>query len=91
MKHIHKYTLPMGGWCAIQLPACSRLLSAEEQHGAVALYAEVDRTKAADGQLRMHMIMTGDLAPEGAEFLNTIMMAGGTYVVHVYAEWVRHG
>lgn len=88
MKKIFKYTLPAGGWGTLSLPPGSRLLSAREQFGAVVLYAEVDPAAAASHNLRVHVVLTGDVAPEGAEFIDTIMMAGGEYVVHVYVEWV---
>lgn len=86
MKRIFKYMVPAGSWAAHLVPAGTRVVGAEEQHGAIVVYAEVDPNKRADRQLRVHTILTGDIVPPGAHYLKTLMTQGGSFVVHVYIE-----
>ena len=42
MKKIYKYTLPVEGESTISMPIVSDILSIEEQHGEIVVYALVD-------------------------------------------------
>ncbi len=93
MNTIYKYPLPWPqpgsvDWRAtVSMPRVAQLLSAQEQHGQVVLWAHVDPTTALV-ERHFRMCMTGeslDASFVGAScHIATVQLRAGALVVHVF-------
>lgn len=91
MKRIFKYPLPHGGYVDLMVQEGSQPIAAKEQHGQPVLYAEVPEAFRPGETLRVHVVLTGSPVPVNACYVDTVMLGGGGYVVHVYVEWPNRG
>ncbi|WP_103344078.1 DUF7352 domain-containing protein [Amycolatopsis sp. CA-126428] len=84
MTTIWKYALEIADRQTLQMPAGARLLTAQLQHGHLALWAEVD--PAAEPEDRTVAIVgTGNPMPAGeAEYVATAQAWIGHLVWHVF-------
>jgi hypothetical protein len=87
MKRIYKYTLEDQHWYGksgspIQMPKGARILSAQEQHGEIQLWAIVDLLQD-DVPRWFRVCGTGHDLPENpGEFVATVQL--GEFVWHVF-------
>jgi hypothetical protein len=87
MKTIYKYeisltVLDLAGRATVLLPCGSRILSVQDQGGALCLWAEVDPDKCSMPRY-FTVVETGGEVPNGnPTYLATVQM--GSYVWHVY-------
>lgn len=93
MARIFKYQLDLnthesrGGAAlvSVEMPEDAKVLSVGVQHGNVCVWAEVDTT--ADTEMREFLLVgTGNVPPEDAKFLATVMLHNECLVLHVYEE-----
>jgi hypothetical protein len=90
---IYKYSLPWPSseaWrVTLSMPEGAWLLSVQEQHGQLVLWAFVDPSRPAV-ERRLRMCMTGEPIAAGflagAVHLATLQLRGGQLVVHVFEE-----
>lgn len=90
MKTIYKYQLTAHGKQSIGMPKDAKILHADEQHGQICIWAELD-FDPDDNDLRARMIevfRTGHEIHEdiGTErvYIGTVKLQGGAFISHVY-------
>lgn len=83
MKAIFKYLLDRDKY--VDMPKGSKVLSAQEQHGGVVLWAEVD-PKADLERVHFDVITTGTEMSEIVDrtFIDTVQLQGGAFILHIY-------
>ena len=88
METIYKYPLEVADEQLVTLPLHAKILSVKNQREKLVMYAEVDSETIVTYRVRIYIIGTGNPrhVPKGAIFLNTVIMAGGNLVWHVYAK-----
>lgn len=82
MEAIHKWAFHVAERTIVEMPLGSRLLTVQEQHGYLTLWAEVDPAQP----MVDHMLMvrgTGHKPPDKASYLATVQMTDGL-VWHIY-------
>ncbi|MFA4945119.1 MAG: hypothetical protein WC789_10525 [Lentisphaeria bacterium] len=87
MQTIYKYTLSPTEEQTIPMPSPARVLSVDEQRGAVCAWALVD-TDAALVPVRFRVHGTGHLVPllDGWRFIGTVVLHAGALVLHVWTD-----
>jgi hypothetical protein len=88
MRNVFKYALPASGYMDFHVPQGTEVLSAQEQHSSLVLYVAQPDLAPCFESFRVYVVLTGGPVPDDARYLNTVMMHGGDYVVHVF---IRHG
>ncbi len=87
MKYIYKYPLRMVNVQALELPVGAEILSVEEQHGHIMVWALVDPEQHKELH-RIEIIGTGEDIMTDEKFtrkhLGTVQLAMGTLVFHVF-------
>jgi hypothetical protein len=92
MRSIYKYTITNSNGTIIEGPI-TKLLTAQEQHGEIVVWAEVDTDKP---NVKYQVVAVGTGWPldplPGKEcmldtftYLNTVQFIGGALILHVYA------
>lgn len=83
-ESVLKYPLPLKDRTSVWLPVGATILSIQEQHGQVCLWARVD--PAAPQELRMFRVAgTGHvLGPCVGKHVGTVMLDGGRLVLHIF-------
>ena len=83
MRLIYKYMLDRHMY--IDMPESATILSAQEQHGSVVLWAEVD-PKADLERVHFDVITTGTEMSEIVDraFIDTVQLQGGAIILHIY-------
>lgn len=86
-KTVWKFQVdPMAG--TIAMPVGAQIISTEEQHGCIVLYALVEPDTKTE-QRKVAVVGTGHWAPDWVStknFIGTVKMMGGTLMFHVFAE-----
>ena len=86
MKSIWKFELGPNN-LKIMIPAGANLLTAQEQHDQICVWAEVDTT-APKEEVLFEVFGTGHVMPEAMgldrEYVGTAQIQGGSFVFHVY-------
>ena len=83
---VWKYQLALGS-TVVTMPHDSDVLTVAEQHGAVCLWALVDRD-APMVQRTFRVVATGEpFDAADLVFTGTVLMQGGAFVVHVFEVW----
>jgi hypothetical protein len=82
-RRIYKYDLPMIGTHVIAMPRGAKILSVQDQSGAMRVWAKVD-PKAPMENRRFVIVGTGHLVPAALTYLATVQQ--GQYVWHVFVE-----
>lgn len=86
MKTVHKFELPSAspGLFNITIPGFVKILSAKPQHSDVVIYA-LTESGCPSETIQIHIIMTGGMILFAEfEFLDTVMLEGDNYVLHVF-------
>lgn len=85
MKTIYKYTLALTDTQVIRLPKGAEILSIQEQHGHICLWAVVD-TDAEKVERFVDIVGTGNpmLTDMRTSFVATVQQ--GVFVWHVFVE-----
>ncbi len=87
---IYKYQLLPHGVTELEMPACSQIISAQCQGDIATIWASVpdDERKEALTKRRIICLTTGQtfsMSPNvNLGFIDTVQLAGGAYVVHVF-------
>jgi len=79
----------------VSMPASAEIISAHEQGGQVAIWFKCDAPKAMsplamvtpEAELRqpyIALVPTGGIVPEDGKFIGTVLMHGGSFVLHVF-------
>ena len=86
---IYKYELPTSGSIKIGIPYKSQILSVKNQHNnTLVLYALVDPEEEEIQQRTFIVATTGGIEVDSGthQFIDTVMLANGAYVVHVFEK-----
>lgn len=85
-RTIHKHVLQSPGATKLDLAHGARVLSVQDQRGALVLYEEHRRGGEPAPTRTFLVVETGEPFDTTGTllFLGTVMMQGGAYVVHVY-------
>ncbi len=85
-KTIHKYTLdPTEDPCTVSMPSGAKVLSVGVQSEHIRVWAEVDPSEGCS--LRQFSIVgTGHAVKTTGRFIGTVMLYGGSLVLHVYEK-----
>jgi len=87
MKTVYKYPLLLHTH-GLMLPKGAQVLSVIEQYGGVVLYALVEDTETRTEPLSYQVCGTGhSVIVDGYEFINTVSLQGGTFILHVFTKW----
>lgn len=85
MKTVYKYKLEKEAHATdLNLPFGAQVLSAKEQYGDVCIWAAVDTGIKVTVPRRFVTVGTGHIVPPHAYFIDTVMLMGGSLVVHVF-------
>jgi hypothetical protein len=83
MGKICKYQLfAHRGIFTVTMPAKSRILCVKFQNGAPVLYASHSEEQTVPR--RFQVCYTGDSAPRDGAYLSTLMLADGSFVLHIF-------
>lgn len=83
---VWKFELPVMGRNEVEMPAFSRIIAAEVQHDRPVVYAEVIASQPKVKRV-ITLVTTGaELATFPGEYVGTLLLQKGYFVVHVYAE-----
>lgn len=89
-KSIYKYPLPIEDRPELWMPRGARVLSIQEQHGKLYVWAEIDEDAPRE-ERRFYVFGTGHRVGGGPmRFLATVQMAGGRFVWHIYEGMDRY-
>lgn len=83
---IYKYPLPVGPRPIVTMPQKARILSVQNQRGALCVWAAVNPT-GLNIKRGFTVLPTGLLIPDDAtlgDFLGTVQFNGGELVFHVF-------
>lgn len=86
MKQVFEHTFDSTAGDVV-LPVGSRILSVKAKYGHIVLYALVDPNEPCNERYRIEMVGTGHIVPHDIDtytFLDTVMLSGGGFVVHVF-------
>jgi hypothetical protein len=86
MLKIFKYQLPVDDYFSLQIPAGSRILSVDVQHGVPCMWVLVDPANSAVTR-RFRFAGTGHPITESIEqldFIGTFQMHGGSLIFHIF-------
>lgn len=87
MKTIWKFPLSLADEFTVKMPSGAKVLSAGVQEGRIHIWAEVDPDRNQVLK-RFHVVGTGHPMPDPAigklRFIDTVHMAGGELVFHVF-------
>ncbi len=89
MKTIYKYPIKPHTRQLLELPKGTRILSVQEQRGAINIYAMVDNEVEAVELIPVLLYGTGHCVHEEIEevrFLGTVSMYNGDLVLHAFTE-----
>jgi hypothetical protein len=85
VRNIFKYELSPGT-CYIDLPVGAIVLSAKAQNDCVCVWASVDPHERTE-VVRFMSVLTGlEFPAADLEFIDTVLLASGNFVVHVFKE-----
>jgi hypothetical protein len=88
-RTVFKYELDLSklneGAFPLELPAHAEVLSVGVQFGRLVLYARVEPTLRLVPR-NVFLVGTGYEAPEMGQFVGTLLLQGGSLVVHVFVE-----
>lgn len=89
MKAVHKYEIYFRetNLASFLIPRGAKFLSLQVQNGNPVLYFEVESLNKTTKQDFL-LVETGVTIPTGVKYIGTVMLAGGSYVLHVY--WYRN-
>lgn len=91
MFAVWKYELKVDdGPQIINMPAFAQVLTVQEQHGRLMLWAKVNTTVKLDQRV-FHVVGTGhphDWMAE-ADYIGTLQAMNGTLIWHVFEKWSR--
>lgn len=83
---IFKYTLEKFGSHSLPVPLDATFLSVQLQGAAIVLWFAVnDEDMAATGRTFLGVV-TGGEVPDGCEYLGTVQLPGGAFVVHIFED-----
>jgi hypothetical protein len=83
-KQIWKYPLNPGV-NYIDMPVDSQILCVHEQHGVAAIWAQVNTQETQTVERCILVVATGEsFKTEGQEYIGTIFLVGGGFVLHAY-------
>ena len=80
---VWKYPLFATDVQPVNIPAGGQILHVAEQHGSLALWALVDPSAATESRL-IAICGTGQPAPAAGQHIGTVLLHGGTLVLHVF-------
>jgi hypothetical protein len=89
-RQIFKYPLSVAGSQTCQLPRGAELLSVQQQHGELQLWAMVDGARGVES-VEILVYGTGQELPDDltrADYVGTVQMLGGIFVWHVFRRVV---
>lgn len=86
MRQIHKYTLSsFTDNSSVGMPQGAKILSVQEQHDSLVVWAEVDESlKHVIRNFYVAKTGLSYLPEEATNFVGTVQLQQGNYVVHVY-------
>jgi len=86
MKIIYKYPINTLGYTAITLPINYKILKIAEQRQSINLWAEIDTDQTEFSSVGLLIVGTGHEfeLPSSAEYLDTVFIAQGNLVYHIY-------
>ena len=83
---IFKYTLKQFGRHELPVPLQATFLSVQFQGTAGVLWFAVnDEDMVATGRMFLGVV-TGGEVPDGCEYLGTVQLQGGVFVVHIFED-----
>lgn len=82
MRTIHKHVIDKP---VVEIPTFerARFLHADEQHGEITVWVEVN-TLERECLRRVLVVPTGGQVPAHSDFVGTVLLGGGQLVFHVY-------
>lgn len=84
MIAIWKFVLPPVDVVDVPMPQGAKILSVQAQGGIPCVWAQVETTNVMEMR-RFYVFMTGEeIDTEHKEYLGTILLRGGSYVIHIY-------
>lgn len=85
-KTIWKYPLEIRDMQHIEIPRTAKILCAKVQRGRICVWAQVNRA-SKEREFTFYVVGTGNHLPfENASYLDTVFMAGGELVWHIYYD-----
>lgn len=87
---IHKYTFePLQEVTRIKMPAGARVLTCQNQHGKICLWAQVNPDESLEKVERIFIIVGTGRAVKQPEthrmnYIATVQLRGGAFVAHIY-------
>lgn len=84
MRTVHKFVLTEVS-NDVEMPRGARFLHVDNQRESITFWAEVD-TRQPSCVRHLYVVGTGDEVPPFAEHIGSCLMAGGTFVFHLYAD-----
>ncbi|MBC1233658.1 DUF7352 domain-containing protein [Listeria booriae] len=92
-RRVFKSHLSQTGITQLTFPPDTKILGVQLQGAKPVIYYEIEENELTKGmswrelELMTHtfmIILTGDEVPRNGEFLGTLMLGNGNFVVHVY-------
>jgi hypothetical protein len=85
MMRVFKYPIPIQDEVQIQMPSTGTILSVQEQHGEVVLWALVDDEKPLT-PMKFRVVGTGHPIEDADDlvYVGSVQQAGGALVWHVF-------
>lgn len=84
MKTLYKYPLEVTDEQTIELPKGAEILCVQVQKEAPCIWAKVDPTPSIIEQVAIKTYGTGELFPDGEEYIGTYQLYEGDLVYHVF-------
>lgn len=97
MEVVYKYELSAAERQRIQLPVGSKILSLVNQFERPVLYVRHAKNQSSFEPCLITVVLTGaPIPPDAGEFIGSLLLSGGHYVLHVFAVYppasgVAHG
>ena len=79
---VYKYTFHGGISNVFDMPKGAEVLTVQEQHGNICMWARVDPKRETERRL-FRIVGTGDDRADG-EYVGTVQMCGGDFVFHIF-------
>ena len=84
MKTVYKYPLKIDDYQKVNLPMGAKILCIKVQNGIPCLWALIDKEQTYDEAVTIRCAGTGHDIKDEVEYIDTIMVAGGALVFHLF-------
>lgn len=84
MKTVYKYPLVIDDYQKVTLPINAKLLCIKKQNEKLCLWVLIDKEETCTEQITIRCAGTGHPIKENVEYIDSIMMMGGSLVFHFF-------